>query len=59
MEYKAQINPPNSWNFSFSSTKADTVINNRKLTIAIFAHEIDELEAKELLLKNEIKKLSE
>ncbi|MFT3948824.1 MAG: hypothetical protein QM763_17805 [Agriterribacter sp.] len=58
LEYEAQVNPPKSWNYSFSSNKADTVINTKKITVQIFARQMSEGEQKRAL-QNEVKKLIE
>lgn len=56
LEYSAQINPPKSWNYSYSSNKIEKIIKNKKVTIQIFTGNTSETERNELL-ENEAKKL--
>lgn len=57
LKYIAQINPPQSWNYGFSSKGIDTVINNKKASIFIYAFKMGEIEQNQLL-ENEAKKLN-
>lgn len=56
LQYSAQINPPKSWNGSYSSNKIEKTINGKKITIQIFAGNTTEKERNQLL-EIEAKKL--
>lgn len=58
LEYDAQVNPPVSWNYNYSSNKAEANANGEHIIVQIIANDMGEKELKEKL-DEEVKRIQQ